>query len=246
MFSGGIRVRRRRPSERRGGVAQARLASRDLPRADAVERGEWFARVRDDPHVEHGRVAGLGRARRAHNGLRQLREVPGLCLTALASSPPSLWPQAAQPGRFYHSFMQVYSPTWEAVPRRMSPVAPVIGIALLVVLFAGAVRFAIAPTTPDFRNFGTVQTRFGTAGVVCGAAVTSGCNQTTGLAFAQCTPALSGYFGSYFSEKVDARVRELLGARPPAGGLWSVTCGRPALIRGAPAQLKSNRPTTSP
>jgi len=139
--------------------------------------------------------------------------------------------------------MQVYSPTWEAVPRRMSPVAPVIAIALLVVVVAGGARFATLPTTPDFRHFGTVETRFGTAGVVCGGEVTEGCDASTALAFAVCTPAVKAYFGgsgSFVPGVGDERVRELLGVRPPAGDYWSYTCGRPQLVRGAPAHLESN------
>jgi hypothetical protein len=124
----------------------------------------------------------------------------------------------------------------------MSPVAPVIAIALLVVVVAGVVRFATLPTTPDFRHFGTVETRFGTAGVVCGGEVTR-CDTSTALAFAVCTPAVKAYFdgsGSFVPGVGDERVRDLIGARPPAGDYWSFTCGRPQLIRGAPAHLESS------
>jgi hypothetical protein len=124
----------------------------------------------------------------------------------------------------------------------MSPVAPVIAIALLIVVVAGVVRLATLPTIPDFRHFGTVETRFGTAGVVCGGEVTR-CDESTALAFAACTRAVKAYFGgsgSFVPGVGDERVRALLGARPPAGDYWSYTCGRPQLVRGAPAQLKSN------
>ena len=46
------------------GVAVSRLTGGNLPGADAFERRERPAGVRDDPHVQHRGVAGLGRSRR--------------------------------------------------------------------------------------------------------------------------------------------------------------------------------------
>jgi hypothetical protein len=105
-----------------------------------------------------------------------------------------------------------------------------------LVVATAVLRFMYAKPM-DSHNFGTVQTRFGTAGVVCGGDAAPRCGQATGLAFAKCTPALMAFFGGRDN---DAAARELLDKRPPTGDRWNMVCGLAPMIRGAPAKLESN------
>jgi hypothetical protein len=108
-------------------------------------------------------------------------------------------------------------------------------VLLLAVGIAATAALRYSPQ-PDTRNFGTVQTRFGTAGVLCGGGMPR-CGQATLLEFPKCTAALRHYFSG---GSADARARALLGKRPPTGSEWYFVCGSPQLIRGGPAQLESD------
>ena len=117
----------------------------------------------------------------------------------------------------------------------------VVGSVVLLLAVGIGVGTRLQWTSPlDSRNFGTVQTRFGTAGVVCGGDAAPPCGEATGLAFAKCTPALRDYFGGYSGDDQDVRVRELIGKRPPTGHAWTFGCGFAPLVRGEPAHLESN------
>ena len=66
-------------------------------------------------------------------------------------------------------------------------------VVLAVLVVATAVfRFMYAKPVRS-QNFGIVQTRLGTAGVVCGGDAAPPCGQASGIAFAKCTPAVMEY-----------------------------------------------------
>jgi hypothetical protein len=135
-------------------------------------------------------------------------------------------------------FVEVYTPIPAEEIRRSVWGAWAVGAVVVLVALGFGIAAAVRYTPqPENRNFGTVQTRFGTAGVLC-LGGEPGCGQATVLEFPKCTAALRGYFSN--SSHNDARARELLGKRPPTGNQWFPLCGSPQLIRGAPAQLESN------
>ncbi len=110
--------------------------------------------------------------------------------------------------------MEVYAPIPAEVVRRSQrrDCAWVVGSVVLLLAVGIAVGTRLQWTSPpNSRNFGTVQTRFGTVGVVCGGDAAPRCGEATGLAFKKCTPALRDYFGGYFGDDQDARVRTLIG-----------------------------------
>ncbi len=91
--------------------------------------------------------------------------------------------------------MEVYTPIPDdVVPRTSPPVRRtgwvILGIAVAMV----AVLVLRYDPQPGMRYFGTVQTRFGPAGVACGGDTAPRCGEATGVAFAQCTPELRSYF----------------------------------------------------
>jgi hypothetical protein len=133
--------------------------------------------------------------------------------------------------------MSVDMPIQDAVVRRSTRGTWIVGAVVLLLAFGLAATAALRYSPqPDRRNFGTVQTRFGTAGVLCGGGA-PGCGQATLLEFPKCTDALRHYFSG---GSVDARARALLGKRPPTGSEWYFVCGSPQLIHGAPALLEPN------
>jgi hypothetical protein len=130
--------------------------------------------------------------------------------------------------------MEVYAPKPDEVVRGSRRGNWAVGTVVLLAVVLAVVAASRFTPQPDFRNFGTVQTRFGTAGVVCGGDGAPPCGQATGLEFPECTQAVR----DYFSGQSDARARELVGARPPTGKEWYFVCGSSALIRGRPALLE--------
>jgi hypothetical protein len=137
--------------------------------------------------------------------------------------------------------VEVYAPIPKDLVYRAPPAVRIVRtfvfVAALAIGATGVLRFMYAAPM-DSHNFGTVQTRFGTAGVVCGGDTAPRCGDSTGLAFAKCTPDLMAYFNSV--AEYDVRARALLGKRPPTGNKWYLLCGWGPLVRGAPAHLESN------
>lgn len=125
--------------------------------------------------------------------------------------------------------------------RRAPRPARIVGALLLAIAMALVVVPAVRYTfnigmPPMFHYYGTVSTRFGTAGVFCGGDSGVPCGDGTTLELPKCTTEVTGYFEGH----ADAADRELLGKRPPSGDKWSLGCGNPAMIRGAPAHLEAN------
>ena len=114
-------------------------------------------------------------------------------------------------------------------------------IVVLAAVFALRLTFgAYAP--PSFHNYGTIETTFGTAAVVCGGeGGPGGCGANTKLVVQTCTHAYFDYFNASDPVRVDQLVRQLTGKRPPSGNRWLVECGgADAMIQGQPpAQLAS-------
>jgi hypothetical protein len=129
--------------------------------------------------------------------------------------------------------VEVYTPIPPEVhpaPRAFQLVTTVVRVVVLVVAFAAVVRFAFEGPPADFRDFGAVRTQVGVAEVDCGGELTR-CGETTALVFPTCS--LDADWRVYFrmpdsrrpsDAEVDASVRRLVGARPPSGHLWDVTC----------------------
>jgi hypothetical protein len=135
--------------------------------------------------------------------------------------------------------VEVYAPIPAEAVRRSAWGTWVVGTVVLMTAAGLAASAALRFTPqPGNRNFGTVQTRFGTAGVLCGGEGAPPCGQATGLEFPKCREAVRAYFSN--SKYQDARARELLGKRPPTGNQWFFLCGSAQLIRGAPARLDPN------
>ena len=146
--------------------------------------------------------------------------------------------------------MEVHTPIPESVVRRAPRPVRVVGTFLLAIALALVVVPVVQYTfnigmPPDFRYYGTVETRFGTAGVFCGGDSGVPCGDGTTLELPKCTAEVTSYFengdGEQYStgalNHADGPARELLGKRPPSGDEWSFGCGNPAMIRGAPARL---------
>ena len=113
-------------------------------------------------------------------------------------------------------------------------------VVVLIVVAPVVFRLTVsANAQPGYRNFGTIPTRFGTAAVVCGGDTAPRCGVSTGLVFAQCTPAVRAYFGNFDAHGQDERARVLLRKRPPSGSQWFFLCGNASQMRGGPARLKS-------
>jgi hypothetical protein len=144
--------------------------------------------------------------------------------------------------------VEVYTPIPEEAlhraPRTVRGVGVAVLVAVLVLAVAAALRFTFAEPSwrisGDWHDFGTIQTRFGTAEVARGGDTALRCDgDGTALLFAECTPELWAYF-TRDGNQYDARVRELIGKRPPTGTGWTMSCpssGSPWPIHGAPAKL---------
>ena len=149
------------------------------------------------------------------------------------------------------SRVEVYTPIPTGAIRHTPRPARIVGTLFLVValLFVSVrlVRYTFqlgAP--PDFHYYGTVETRFGTAGVFCGGDAAPACGDGTALELPTCTQAVRAYFtndtgmpqvaGGF--DYVDAQARALLGKRPPSGDTWAFGCGNGVMIRGGPANLQ--------
>lgn len=140
--------------------------------------------------------------------------------------------------------MEVYAPIPGETLRHAPRALCVLG-ALLVSI---GLAFAVVPVVrytfqlsqpPDFYNFGAVHTPLGDAVVACGGEVSSGCGNTTALAFVSCSEPIRAYFtGVYDPQGLDAHVRRLIGKRAPSGTTWTWNCGSSGLRRDRLAQLQ--------
>jgi hypothetical protein len=146
--------------------------------------------------------------------------------------------------------VQACTPILDETVRHARRLVRTVGTLLLVValLFVSVrvVRYAFS-TPPTFHYYGTVETRFGTAGVFCGGETGPRCGDGTTVELSNCTAEVRAYFtndtgvpevAGAFSYS-DVRARELLGKRPPSGDMWAFGCGNTAMIRGGLAKLQS-------
>jgi hypothetical protein len=145
--------------------------------------------------------------------------------------------------------VEVYTPIPGEAVRHSPRPARLAGTLLLVValLFVSVRLVRYVFTTPsDFHYYGTVETRFGTAGVFCGGDAAPRCGEGTALEVPKCDyqtrTRVSFYSGG---RKIVAVVthsavnaEELVGKRPPSGDEWVLGCGNAAMIRGGPANLQ--------
>jgi hypothetical protein len=114
-------------------------------------------------------------------------------------------------------------------------IATIAVIALVVTRDRGSChRSAVAPSSAStstaeaspLRSFGTLNTRFGPAVMVCGEEAMPACGTGTHLEFVSCSHDLIGFFHGYYEDAADARTAAFVGRPPPSGNRWSWGCGR--------------------
>jgi hypothetical protein len=149
--------------------------------------------------------------------------------------------------------VELYTPIPELAVRRAPRPLRIAGALLLALALALVVVPAVRYTfnigmPPDFHYYGTVETRFGTAGVYCGGESAAPCGESTMLQLPTCEyqvrTRLTFHSGtrevSVVSTRSTVSAPELVQKRPPSGDHWSFGCGNPAMIRGTAAHLEPN------
>jgi hypothetical protein len=126
--------------------------------------------------------------------------------------------------------VEVYTPIPSSARRRPRRWAPRFGaLTVALAIGVGAIAAVVFMNSPrddiTLHSFGIVQTAFGPAEVQCGGESAAPCNEASTLRFLTCSEPARRYMTGYYGDDQDARVHELIHARPPQGSRWEFSCG---------------------